>query len=379
MHQPQTEPAGLKFEDTIVWKIKLKLQFTGWLQYVMGAIPGAILLLLSGIGWLTGIWPVVLFWTPLVLGLLFLANSAFEIVVIKYGLRPQEALPKPLTGFDAFEVMRARYSCRSFQKRNLTPEHKAALLESATRNARPEAQIGTAPVRFEYVPMPLTVWPVVGAHEFLVAIAPRQYDRMAVIDIGRSLQKVVIEMTRIGVNTCWIGPGADQKSIEAALGDGFDPERDHIICVCAVGYESLFWPLGIRMATRSMHWRHPIDKLFFSDPELTKAVDTTRLPLSDFGRCYEVCQWSPSSYDGQTTRARIVANKEKFERIDFYASTPSRYYAAVALGIWCANWEIGCEALAIPGHFAILNPEERDAQGAPAIPHYDVSWVPDQS
>jgi len=55
----------------------------------------------------------------------------------------------------------------------------------------------------------------------------------------------------------------------------------------------------------------------------------------------------------------------------------SRFYAPVALGIWCANWETGCEALSIPGHFSVLKPEERGAQGAPELPRYDISWVLD--
>jgi nitroreductase len=50
---------------------------------------------------------------------------------------------------------------------------------------------------------------VAGAHELLVAVAPRDYDRVAVIDVGRSLQKVVTAATRAGISTCWIGPGAD--------------------------------------------------------------------------------------------------------------------------------------------------------------------------
>jgi len=374
-HQPQTEPAGLKLENTIFWRIKLRLQFTGWLQYVMGAMPGLVLLLLAVIGRLIGVWQVALFWTPFVLGLLFLANSTFEIVALKFGVRPPEALPKPLDGMDSFEVMRARRSCRSFQKRNLTGEQKAALLESAARNSRPEAQLGAAPIRLEYIAVPLTVWPVVNCHEFLVAIAPKQYDRTAIIDIGRSLQKIVIEMTRLGLGTCWIGPGADQKSAEKALGDRFDADKDHVICVCAFGYKSMFWPLGVRMLTRSMGWRYPLDQLFFADPMLTEPVDTSKPPFSEFGRCYEVCQWSPSSYDGQTTRARAVAEGDAFKRLDFYAATASRYYAAVALGIWCANWELGCEALGIPGHFKMLTAADRGAENAAKLPHYDISWI----
>ena len=33
-------------------------------------------------------------------------------------------------------------------------------------------------------------------HEFLVAIAPKEYDRLAVLDVGRSLQKVVLRLGR---------------------------------------------------------------------------------------------------------------------------------------------------------------------------------------
>ncbi|MCB0012296.1 MAG: hypothetical protein KDE34_10350, partial [Anaerolineales bacterium] len=64
-------------------------------------------------------------------------------------------------------------------------------------------------------------------------------------------------------------------------------------------------------------------------------------------------------------------------RFDFYAATASRYYAAVALGIWCANWEMGCEALGITGRLDVLAAEARDAAPAtgPHLPRYDMSCV----
>ena len=74
------------------------------------------------------------------------------------------------------------------------------------------------------------------------------------------------------------------------------------------------------------------------------------------------------------------ADEPRLARFDFYATTESRYYAAVALGIWCANWEMGCEALGIHGHFALLSAEERcvhDEKARPRLPRYDVSWVLD--
>ena len=67
---------------------------------------------------------------------------------------------------------------------------------------------------------------------------------------------------------------------------------------------------------------------------------------------------------------------------DFYATTASRYYAPVAVGIWCANWELGCRELGIQGHFAKLSAEERGVQKNRALaqlPKYDVSWVVDKN
>lgn len=116
-------------------------------------------------------------------------------------------------------------------------------------------------------------------------------------------------------------------------------------------------------------------------------------PFNRFGRSYEICQWSPSSYNGQTTRCVAVTEQPdtqegkrgegepRLTRFDFYAATKSRYYAAVALGIWCANWEMGCDALGIHGHFAVLSTTENGGHNEktrPQLPRYDVSWVLDE-
>ncbi len=258
--------------------------------------------------------------------------------------------------------MLSRHSCRSCQSRNLTTEHRAALREAVSRYSRQDPQLGQQPVSFAYISAALRVWPVVGAHEFLVATAPREYDRLSILDVGRSLQKIVLHATRMGLATCWIGPGADQSSIIKHLGDKYDPTKDHVICVCAIGYESMYKPLFIRFMQRLQHQRLPLAELFFLENPLTTPLDVESKPFSDYGRCYEACRWSPSSYNSQTTRCTAVMEpvdgRQKLIRFDFYCATASRYYAPVALGIWCANWETGCEALRRHGHFAVLSSEE---------------------
>jgi nitroreductase len=210
-------------------------------------------------------------------------------------------------------------------------------------------------------------------------MTPHEYNRLSIIDVGRSLQKIVLHATRMGLATCWIGPGADQNSIVEHLDEKFDPTKDHVICVCAIGYGSIFKPLFIRFMQRIQRRRLPRSELFFTDSSCKLALETNLAPFNEYGRCYEVCQWSPSSYNGQTTRCAAitdqVVNQGRLIRFDFFAATTSRYYAAVALGIWCANWETGCAALNKTGHFEVLSPEERNDEEFSDLPHYDISWV----
>ena len=370
----------LKTIGSFMWDLKVSLQFTGWLQYVPTLILGLLLLLLAA--GLRALKLNVLSLSLMVLAIFFLLLFLFDLVTVKLRLHPAETLPERLDNLDLFNLLRARRSCRSFQNRRLTPAHHRELMGYvAAHLAIPT--IGQAPIRIEYLAAPLTVWPVVGASEFLVALAPAEYNRLAVIDVGRTLQKIVIEATRMGLGTCWIGPGADRTSVATHLGDRFDPEKDHVICVCAVGYRSQYLPTLVRLMNYLFHQRLPLSELFFADPSFQQPLPVTAAPFNQFGRTYEVCQWSPSSYNGQTTRCvgsvlpAAESDSPPVSRFDFYTATASRYYAAVALGIWCANWEMGCEALDIAGRLEMLSPGARvvDTAAPSGLPRYDVSWV----
>lgn len=91
------------------------------------------------------------------------------------------------------------------------------------------------------------------------------------------------------------------------------------------------------------------------------------------------------SFNSQNTRCVAVTeqNIEKggnknsdracLSRFDFYQTTESHYFAPVALGIWSANWEMGCEALGIKGYFAVL-PNSDNYENS-QLPKYGVSWI----
>jgi nitroreductase len=358
--------------------VKLKLQWAGWLQYLIPLPIVLITLLIGGIAnLLGGLMVSKIFFT---LSGLLLIKLTFDIITVKFKIRPPEPRPKRLDSKNVFELMKIRSSCRSFQTRKLRQIDFEELMESFHKHYE-EPKLGNKQIRFEYISAPIRVWPVVNASEFIVAIAPKEYYRLAVMDVGRSLQKIVIDATRMGLATCWIGPGADHKSIVSHLGDRFNPEKDNIICVCAIGYKSIFIPLFIRVFSKGMRHRLPLTSLFYSDIDMNVPLKIDEPPFNLFGSCFESCRWGPSSYNGQTTRCISIREKEgSLERFDFYANTNSRYYAAVASGIWCANWEIGCNELNIGGSFRRLTDSERgltEVQKTNQLPNYDISWILD--
>ena len=142
-----------------------------------------------------------------------------------------------------------------------------------------------------------------------------------------------------------------------------------------MGYKSKYIPLFIRIFNAQFKRRAPLSELFFTDADFDKPLELDASPFKRFGRTFEICQWAPSSYNGQTTRGVAVMKQGGLERFDFYQTTESRYYAPVAAGIWCANWELGCEALDIRGHAVVLSAQERGADDEKTLFQYDLSWV----
>ena len=350
-------------------RVKMRLQFTGWLQYVLPLVVVVPLAMIATIA----LW-VDIRWVALLVGGvagLVLTIALFDLVTVKFKVRPPERRPKRNDDLDVFDLMRLRRSCRSFQTGSLSENDRADLMESV-RLHLDQPTISASPVRLEYIAAPLTVWPTVNATEFLVAIVPKEYNRQSVVDVGRSLQRVVLDATRMGLGACWIGPGADHASILRHLGERFDPDRDQIICVSAVGYKSRYVPLFIRIFNRQVSRRLPLSELVFSDASLVEPVDMTTASIARFGRTFEICQWAPSSYNGQTTRC-VVSSDDNGEvrRVDFYAVTASSYYAPVALGIWSTNWEMGCNELGIEGKLEML----AELETQEALPRYDLSWI----
>ncbi len=63
------------------------------------------------------------------------------------------------------------------------------------------------------------------------------------------------------------------------------------------------------------------------------------------------------------------------DAVDFYATTTSRFYAPVAVGIWLANWEIACDTEGLRGHLELASGQPSPARGASTQITLDARWV----
>ncbi len=128
----------------------------------------------------------------------------------------------------------------------------------------------------------------------------------------------------------------------------------------------------VRTFSRLMRRRKPSRELFFTDDGLAHPADLAAPRLAPFARAFESRRWGPSSYNGQTTRAVLRTDEQppRLREVAFCAATGSRFYAPVALGIWCANWELGVGALGVDGGFDCVTGPDPDV----TPPHLDVLW-----
>ena len=372
---------------TAVWRVKLRLQFTGWLQYMIPAIVTLVFFLIAGLARLLGSTQAAI---PFVfVGALLLAVLTFDLLTVKFRLHPHERLPKRNDDLELFDLMRARRSCRSFQTRKLTSADYDELMEYVRLHSEAPT-IGKSPVRFEYVSAPLTVWPTVNATEFLVAIAPQRIRPPRRHRRGPQPAK-----DRHGCHTHGIGNVLDRtgrKPRQCHRGTWVTasiPGKTTSSACAPLGYNHGIIPLFLRIFNAQFRRRLAAFLALFRRFEIQGTFEPGSVPiqpirahLRDMPVGAIFLQWPNHAlrcrHGEEWRRGEVEA---RLARFDFYAVTESRYYAPVAVGIWCANWEMGCEALGIPGHFAVLSAEERGIQeenARPQLPRYDVSWVLDE-
>ena len=251
------------------------------------------------------------------------------------------------------DVIRARKSVRTYAGRDLEPDllskveavlaqqgeghfgHRPrfALIHKATANRQEKVKLGT----YGFIKGP----------RYFIAGAVAKAE-MAEVDYGYALENVILEMTRLGLGTCWIGGTLSRKEYVRVL--KATPE-EFIPAVTPVGYAEK------RRGTvdRLVRWgakadkRLPRDKLFFDG-----SFDVPLLPeaAGRYADVLEMVRIGPSASNRQPWR--ILRDGSLFHlylvRTPGYRKTvPSTDLQMLDMGIAMCHFEVAAKALGLPG------------------------------
>jgi len=239
------------------------------------------------------------------------------------------------------EAIHARHSVRTFCGEPLQSPVRQAL-EQAINNATSPFD-GKVTMRLASVGIgeefrPSTYGVIRNALDFLLLGIGD--DKWSAVSGGFMMEQVVLEATRLGLGTCWVGGTFKKGSFAKAanLPEGLTLKA--ILPVGEAARRTRFLDKILRVAARS-YKRKPLGELFFINKFITPLTAGNKFtgPLS-------LMRLAPSASNSQPWRALVRGNQ-----VDFYYKPES--FALIDMGIGLCHFDIGCREENISGSFTI--------------------------
>lgn len=258
-----------------------------------------------------------------------------------------------------------RYSCRIFQRRPLALRVRQQL-ERYSRSI--DAGPLHTPLRFELIAADEETNAALrglGTYGFIrnpagFIIGAAQAGAYALEDFGYRMEQIILEATRLEVNTCWLGGTFTQSSFATRIGR----QEDEIIpAVAAVGYaspDSRARDLIRRQARADL--RLPWENLFFQEtfqqPLTPAAAGAFSLPL-------EMVRLAPSASNKQPWRIVLQGRRVHFylERTPNYGKGSLLFnilrladLQRVDIGIAMCHFELTAQEVGLQGFWRQADP-----------------------
>jgi hypothetical protein len=283
---------------------------------------------------------------------------------------------KTIFSRSVIQLIKERYSCRSFDGRGLEPDVLAVLekfpaaVELPFKNSVRFGIIDKERVRAENVFSGGSYGLIKGVRYYMSALVKKDALRCWE-DIGFGLEKSVLHATSLDLGSCWIGGIFDRKSFGRAIGV---LEDEMLPAVVAVGR-----PAGKRsLRDRLVRWSAKGDlrkvpaAIFFNNNWQTPLL------YPDFPQwtaVLECVRLAPSASNKQPWR---VIFKDDF--FHFFLSRDKAYSAMmphvdlqrIDLGIAMCHFQLSANELGLDGEWQDANPQLTDT---PANFEYIISFV----
>lgn len=272
---------------------------------------------------------------------------------------------------NTIEAIHSRYSVRNYAKTAFSEAEKTqiiALLDNSDKGpfgnkARFIFIEKTEAVQKEKIK--LGTYGFISNAAYFIAGAIEKFE-YSEVDYGFLLEIIILELTRMGYGTCWIGGTLKRKDYQKLLKLKSD---ETIPCITPVGFaakkKSLRERLGIKFAKSG--YRHPYKSLFFENDinnPLNLSVD------NPYSVALEMVRLAPSAVNKQPWRVIKVKNKFHFfiSRTGLLNFNKAVDLQKVDLGIAIAHFYLTLKHLNQNGIWHIKNPEISDME-------YVITWI----
>jgi nitroreductase len=269
------------------------------------------------------------------------------------------------------EAIKVRRSIRNYDQRQLEDHHLLKvnkLLEKPKRGPfgnKPRFILIEKPEARQQAKVKLGTYGFISHAAYFIGGCVEKFE-FSEVDYGYSLETIIIELTRIGLGTCWVGGTFKRKDYQILLKT---TESETIPCITPVGYKadkkSLRERLGLTLTDGSK--RFPFEDLFFSDCLNTPLKYNQE---DKYHKCLELVRRAPSAVNKQPWRVVKQDNKFHFYifRDKMVGNTKNTDLQKVDLGIALAHFKLGVEEQFLQGKWHIGDPEICDME-------YIISWI----
>ena len=277
------------------------------------------------------------------------------------------------------DIIRMRYSCRSYRGDFLTEKDRSELGEFISQKITGPFGSSARFTLFAAEASDSTALKGLGTYGFIKNPAAFiagivKEPEMNLEDFGYSMERIILHATEMGLGSCWLGGTFKKSGFAQKAGIGTD---EMIPAIAAIGYIAERRSIKDRLmgSNAGAANRKDADEIFFSSGKKKINID----PQSPYGRVLEMVRLAPSASNKQPWRIVKEDGKNIFhfflERTSSYSLTIRLLKLAdmqrIDMGIAMCHFESVAIESGLMGFWVVKNPVDIKT---PSDWEYSITW-----